>query len=397
MFVGRMMLLMPALLIGVALAVEPSLVLPDDPMEVADHTKPIKVFLMLGQSNMLGVGKIRDPERPQGTLESLKDRYPHLVNDTTGEWTVRQDVVSVLKNSVGSNVSSFLQVGQGMGYGSTSANYVGPELQFGHVLGHVFEEPVLLLKVATGNRALGWDFCPPGTLPYEYDDTMYAGYGQCPENWDPDAFRRVGAWMCDMEHRRGVQIPNVWYSHCHECVDERWYAGKQYDLDKENAQHVLNNLADYFPGYLGQGFEIAGYAFWQGQKDTLHDAYAKKYKENLVQYIRALRQEYQIYPGGANAPFVLATIAFGWCNMTAWENNNLNVFNAQMAVNNSENVKTVDARTFWRDATDSPCNDGSHYNCNAETYMEVGNALGWAMADLIQNKSRLEEHVCPLL
>ena len=27
---------------------------------------------------------------------------------------------------------------------------------------------------------------------------------------------------------------------------------------------------------------------------------------------------------------------------------------------------------------------GYHYNHNAETYMEVGNALGWAMADLLK-------------
>jgi hypothetical protein len=27
---------------------------------------------------------------------------------------------------------------------------------------------------------------------------------------------------------------------------------------------------------------------------------------------------------------------------------------------------------------------GYHYNRNAETYMEVGNALGWAMADMLK-------------
>ena len=46
------------------------------------------------------------------------------------------------------------------------------------------------------------------------------------------------------------------------------------------------------------------------------------------------------------------------------------------------NVAAVDSRPFWREADVSPKNQGYHYNHNAETYMEVGLALGWAMADL---------------
>ena len=47
------------------------------------------------------------------------------------------------------------------------------------------------------------------------------------------------------------------------------------------------------------------------------------------------------------------------------------------------NVKTIDARPFWRDKSISPTGAGYHYNHNAETYMEVGNALGWAMSELL--------------
>ena len=52
------------------------------------------------------------------------------------------------------------------------------------------------------------------------------------------------------------------------------------------------------------------------------------------------------------------------------------------------NVKAVEARDFWRDKSVSPSGAGYHYNHNAETIMEVGNALGWAMADLLERKSR---------
>jgi alpha-galactosidase len=46
----------------------------------------------------------------------------------------------------------------------------------------------------------------------------------------------------------------------------------------------------------------------------------------------------------------------------------------------------VESRDFWREADVSPKNQGYHYNRNAETYMEVGNALGWAMAEMLKGK-----------
>ena len=50
------------------------------------------------------------------------------------------------------------------------------------------------------------------------------------------------------------------------------------------------------------------------------------------------------------------------------------------------NVAAVDARPFWRDKEVSPSGAGYHYNHNAETYMEVGNALGRAMAELLEGR-----------
>ena len=47
-------------------------------------------------------------------------------------------------------------------------------------------------------------------------------------------------------------------------------------------------------------------------------------------------------------------------------------------------IETIDARPFWRDAAVSPApRQGHHYHHNAETFMEVGTALGNAMRDLL--------------
>ena len=38
---------------------------------------------------------------------------------------------------------------------------IGPEFQFGHALGQVLDEQVLLIKTAWGGRCLATDFRPP--------------------------------------------------------------------------------------------------------------------------------------------------------------------------------------------------------------------------------------------
>ena len=77
----------------------------------------------------------------------------------------------------------------------------------------------------------------------------------------------------------------------------------------------------------------------------------------------------------------------------------LTIANAQLAVSGEtgkypefkDNVSCIDARPFWKDKSESPSGAGHHYNHNAETYMEVGNALGWAMVDLLKkNESKGE-------
>ena len=55
-------------------------VLPASDGKKADPSRPIKVYVMLGQSNMLGFGRV-EPKDLKGTLEYFvheKGKYPHL-------------------------------------------------------------------------------------------------------------------------------------------------------------------------------------------------------------------------------------------------------------------------------------------------------------------------------
>ena len=87
---------------------------------------------------------------------------------------------------------------------------------------------------------------------------------------------------------------------------------------------------------------------------------------------------------------MLATSGFqGWTNPYPTR---LAVCNAQLAVGDpvkypefAGNVKTMESRSYWRDASVSPANQEYHYNRNAETYMLVGDALGRGMIDLLSS------------
>jgi hypothetical protein len=70
--------------------------LPDPDGKPADQSKPVKVCILLGQSNMLGMGKIGPADKPGSLTHAVKEKlkYPYLVDDA-GNWTECKDVRNV--------------------------------------------------------------------------------------------------------------------------------------------------------------------------------------------------------------------------------------------------------------------------------------------------------------
>jgi N-sulfoglucosamine sulfohydrolase len=330
------------------------------PSAPAETPKPVQVYLLLGQSNMLGFGRV-GPADQKGTLEYLmqeKDKYQHL-RDANGDWKKRNDVRYVhVMDKRGTDFKDLTQFADMKNDWLTVSGNFGPEIGFGNAMGDLHDEPVLILKACIGNRSLGWDLLPPESERFEHDGRTYAGYKDEDSSWtDTDPY---------------------------DSTDERgWYAGRQYDADTSHAKLVLKNLQKYYPGYQGQGFEIAGFVYWQGHKDQ-NAAHASRYEKNLVRFIKSLRKDFD----APDAKFVLATIAF---EGDALSGNGLTVCESQLAVDGNTgnypefkgNVATVDARPFWRSKDESPSGQGYHYHHNAETYMEVGDALGHAMVEMV--------------
>jgi hypothetical protein len=309
----------------------------------ADVSKPVKVFILLGQSNMVGAGKVAG-DKPI-TLEHFvkaENEYPFLL-DADGKWAARKDVRNVRMMSGKLLINDWLTV--------EGNKTLGPEFGIGHKLGDAIEEPVMVLKSCIGNRALGWDLLPPGSEGFEFEDKgktwVYAGYKQSPMKWE-----------------KGTEPQVI-----------GWYAGKQYDDDVADAKKVLADLATHYPG--ATKFEVAGFFFWQGEKDNGDAGLSSRYEQNLVNFIKALRKDFN----SPNAKFVLGTLG------EAVKGSGNKVLEAHLAVD-GEAGKYPDFKGNVATVYTNPISQGGsgngHYGGNAKTYMDVGLAMGEAMAKMLK-------------
>ena len=318
--------------------------LPDPDGKPANMREPVQVYILMGQSNMLGFGKIKGDK---GSLEQAvkeKGLYPYLVDDE-GAWTVRQDVRNV--RVMGSGTGGMRQFNNE--FMTITGGNIGPEIGIGHHVGHATKAPVMLLKSCIGNRSLGWDLLPPGSEQYEYEGKVYAGYKESPDAWD-----------------KGTEPEPI-----------GWYAGMQYDGDVARAKEVLKDLNKYYPD--AKRYEVAGFFWWQGDKDRYKDAHAEKYEENLVRLIQQLREDFE----APKANFVIATLGQTEKGATGNEGE---ILDAMLAVDGKSgkypkfkgNVATVYSHPLSQGGASN-----GHYGGNAETYMNIGEAMGQAMVELI--------------
>ncbi len=153
----------------------------------------------------------------------------------------------------------------------------------------------------------------------------------------------------------------------------------QYDGDIANAKQVLAELDKYYPG--ANGYEVAGFLFWQGDKDRYNEAHAGRYEQNLVQFIKQLRKDFE----APNARFVCATL--GQTDRDNASGNEKLILEAQLAVDGRsgkyDEFKGNVATVYSKPHSQGGASNG-HYGGNAKTYMDVGLAMGRAMAEIME-------------
>lgn len=308
-----------------------------------DAAKPVRVFILAGQSNMEGAGLIKaDPKRNggQGSLEFLvKDaatakRFAPLV-DSAGQWRTRDDVwISYLDRKGPLTV----------GFGARKDETIGPELGFGWVMGDALDEPVLLIKCAWGGKSLAVDFRSPsaGKIPYSLGEKQDAAIAQDPA-----------------------------------------IVGKYYREILTLTKAALARVKELVPGSDGR-YEVVGFGWHQGWNDRVNDKFNAEYETNMVHFIHDIRKEL----GVPALPFVIAETGMGGPEET--HPRALSLMKAQAAVAEHKefqgNVAFVGTKAFWRPKEKSPSGQNYHWNSNAETYYLIGEGMGKAMKQLLNNK-----------
>ncbi len=291
--------------------------------------KPVKVFILAGQSNMVGSGFVKaDPKRNggKGSLEYLvkdaatAERFKHLLAKD-GSWLVRDDVWIHYMDRKGK-----LTVGYG-----PDADRIGPELGFGQVVGNAFDQPVLLIKIAWGGKSLGKDFRPPSS---------------------------------------GGEV------------------GPYYKEILSRTKEVLGDLNKQFPEFAGRGYELAGFGWHQGWNDRVNQAFNDEYEKNMANFIRDIRKDL----GVKDLPFVIAETGMSGKDEQHPRALSLMKAQAAVAEHKEfkGNVAFVGTKAFWRDKEVSPTGQAYHWNTNAETYYLIGEAMGTAMVKLCDKKPASE-------
>ena len=201
----------------------------------------------------------------------------------------------------------------------------------------------MVLKSSIGNRSLGWDLLPPSVDSYEYNGEPQPGYGEDKNN--------IG---------KGTN-------------DGGWYAGKQWDTDIGGAQEALENLGKHYPG--AEDYEVAGFLWWQGDKDMRNPAHFNNYEKHLVALIKDLRKTFD----APNAPFVTASL--GQTKESDTSSGHGVILQAMKEVASGkysdelgDNIGFVYTHPLSKGGSSS-----GHYSGNAETYMNVGEAMGKEM------------------
>lgn len=174
-----------------------------------------------------------------------------------------------------------------------------------------------------------------------------------------------------------------------ERIDE-WLDLKRYLLNGQEYLELVDGvkkvmgdeLERAYPGYRGQGTELAGLVWFQGEDDAKWDSKAAAYEKHLANLIRDLRKDLN----APELPVVVAALAKSGGDMTP---NQQKVFDAQMAVGDGEkypefadNVISVDTRPMCKPRAECP-GGRDRFLGNAESYLEIGDAMARAMLELL--------------
>jgi len=249
----------------------------------AADRKPLKVFVLAGQSNMQGHAKINTIEHV--AMDPATQPMHALMLGADGKPRVCE---RVWISSIGcSKDDKTEQTGKlTAGFGATPEK-IGPEFTFGLYMEKFTDAPILLIKTSWGGKSLHTDFRSPSAGPYVFNETQLA------------QFQKQGKDLAAMKAEKAKAT------------------GVYYRLMIEHVKAVLADLKRVVPSYdPAQGYELAGFAWFQGWNDLVdggtypnrdkpggYDAYATA----MAHFIRDVRKDLNT----PKLPFVIGVLGVG--------------------------------------------------------------------------------------
>lgn len=272
-----------------------------------DEAKPIKVFILAGQSNMEGKGSVHTLNH-QLTVPEKSDRFAQYKSGD--QFTKRDDVLIDYLGGRGQRYGK-LTVGYGISQ-PDSVRLFGPELGFGWTVGDHFEETVLIIKTAWGGKSIDRDFRSPSR---GFPESMQAGFENA---------QKRNADLTLEQYKEGY--------------------GHYYRLMIDEIHRVTSDLKTYVPDYQDQGFEIAGFVWFQGWNDQYAPTSVEDYRENLIGLIQDVRKELE----APDLPVVIGAMGHGG---NAQKGKIKQIADAQVAVADFDEfegtVMTIRTADFW--------------------------------------------------
>lgn len=241
--------------------------------------KPLKVFLLVGQSNMQGHAHVRTLQHV--AMDPRTKPLVDKIQDDQGNPRVCDEVWISYLSSRGEK-SGRLTTGFG-----ADENKLGPELTFGITMQEALDEPILIIKTAWGGKSLHTDFRPPSAGPYELSETQI-----------------------EQLKSRGEDVSAA-------KADKVKATGHYFRQSIDYIKKVLDNIDDVYPDYDPEtGYELAGFVWFQGWNDMVdrgvypnrdqrggYDAYSKV----MADFIRDVRKELS----APSLPFVIGVMGVG--------------------------------------------------------------------------------------
>lgn len=250
--------------------------------------KPLKVYILVGQSNMEGHAKISsfdhigmDPK----TVPMLKE-----MRAEDGSPVVVDDVWISLRTGKEEDAPVAGKLTAGFGARRNPAqsdDKIGPEFTFGIYTAKMVDGPILIIKTAWGGKSIHTDFRPPSAGPYEFNESELANF----KRQDKDLAAEKAA--------------------------KKEASGKYYRMMMEHVKKVLADPGKVYPEYDSKdGYELEGFVWFQGWNDMVaggvypergkpggYDAYS----EVLAHFIRDVRKDLE----APKLPFVIGVMGAG--------------------------------------------------------------------------------------